>query len=120
MQSTGENEKHLQELFKLEKVNTRSLTEVNLKCLVFNVQSICNKCDAVMEQVIDYDTDVMLLSETWLKSNRNSVTATVESYCYKLHHNTRKGRAKELGGGVGILVKKCLEVKPIKVTQFQS
>ena len=73
-----------------------------------------------MEHVLDYDTDAMLLSETWLRSKKNNATATVEQYGYKLHHSIRKDRAKECGGGVGILVKKCLSAKPIKVKQFQT
>ena len=92
----------------------------NIKCLVYNSQSICNKCELVMEHVVDYDADVLFLSETWLKSKRNNVTAKFQEYGYKLFHNIRWNRAKELGGGVGILVKKCIEAKPIKVNQYQT
>ena len=87
---------------------------------MFNCQSICNKCTELMEHVTDGDADVILLSETWLKSKRNNVTATVCDYGYTLHHTIRKNRAKEGGGGVGILVKKCLSTKLIKVKQFQT
>ena len=90
------------------------------KCLAFNSQSIGNKCTAVMEHVIDHDADAVFLSETWLKSNKSNVTATFKSYGYVLHHNIRINRAKELGGGVGILIKESLKVKPIKVKQFQA
>ena len=91
-----------------------------LKCLAFNSQSIGNKSTTLMEHVIDHDADTVFLSETWLKSNKNSVTAIFESYGYTLHHNIRKNRAKEIGGGVGILVKKSIQVKSIKVKQFQA
>ena len=73
-----------------------------------------------MEHVLDHDADVMLLSETWLRSKKNNVTAAIEQQGYKLYHTIRKNRAKELGGGVGVLVKKCLTAKQIKVKQFQS
>ena len=73
-----------------------------------------------MEHVLDHDADVMLISETWLRSKKNNVTATIDQYGYKLHHTIRKDRTKELGGGVGVLVKECLTTKQIKVKQFQS
>ena len=91
-----------------------------LSCLVFNAQSICNKGTLLMEHIIDHDAGVLFLTETWLKSKKNNVTAMFEEYGYVLHHNIRKNRAKQLGGGVGILVKKCANAKPIMVTQFQS
>ena len=97
-----------------------SRTQDVMKCLVLNTQSICNKCDSVMEHVKDHDADVMFLSETWLKSKKNEITAEVKTHGYELHHNPRKNRAKETGGGVGILVKKTMEVKPEKVKQFQT
>ena len=73
-----------------------------------------------MEHLIHYNADVLYLSETWLKSKSNSVTAKFLEYGYKLFHNIRRNRAKERGGGVGILVKECIEVKPIKVKQYQT
>ena len=73
-----------------------------------------------MEHVIDCEADVMLLSETWLKSKRNDVTAAVSQYGYTLHHCNRNNRAKVTGGGVGVLVKKCLDAKLLKVKQYQT
>lgn len=73
-----------------------------------------------MEHVIDFDAEVLFISETWLKTKKNEVTAAVRNYGYTLRHNIRKDRRKETGGGVGILVKTALEVKPVKVKQFQT
>ena len=103
------------------KVRVGALREMGrLRCAVFNSQSICNKCPQLIEYIIDHDVDVVLLSETWLKSKKNEVTAMVEQHGYKLHHTIRKNRAKEVGGGVGIIVKKSLTAKQIKVKQFKS
>ena len=88
--------------------------------MVFNAQSVNNKCTGIIEHVIDFDNDVMFISVTWLKSKNNNITSTFEDYGYKLHHNIRRDRRKEIGGGVGILVRSTLNVKPIKVKQFQS
>ena len=73
-----------------------------------------------MEHVIDYNADALFLSETWLKSKNNNVTANFHEYGYKLYHNIRRNRAKESGGGVGILVKETIEVKPVKVKHYQT
>ena len=73
-----------------------------------------------MEYATDYDADIMLLSETWLRSSKNDITATVEEFGYTLKHSIRKNRAKETGGGVGILFKKSLNVKPVKSKPFQT
>ena len=73
-----------------------------------------------MEHVTDFDADVLFLSETWLKSKKNNITAMFDEYGYKLHHNIRTERKKETGGGVGILVKSTLDVKPVKVKQYQT
>ena len=43
-----------------------------------------------MEHVIDWDADVLFLSETWLKSKNNSVTAKFLEYGYKLFHNIHR------------------------------
>ena len=91
-----------------------------LKCLVLNCQSICNKCTQVMECATDRDADIMFLSETWLRSRKNNVTAEVDEYGYTLYHTIRKNRAKETGGGVGVMLKKTLNVKRVKSNQFQS
>ena len=73
-----------------------------------------------MEYVTDYDADVMLLSETWLKSRKSSITATIEEYGYTLKHSIRKNRAKETGGGVGVLLKQSLTAKQVKSKQYQT
>ena len=87
---------------------------------MLNCQSVCNKLSETMEHVIDHDADVMFLSETWLRSMKNDITAAVRDYGYTLHHCIRMNRSKELGGGVGILVKRSLNTKPIKVKQYQA
>ena len=73
-----------------------------------------------MEHVLDYEADVVLISETWFKSKKNNVTSTIGAYGYTIYHTIRKDRKKETGGGVGIIVKKGLNSKMIKVKQFQT
>ena len=56
----------------------------NVRCIAWNVTSMVNKTPAIMEHVIDNDPSIVLLQETWLKSNRSNVTALVKEYGYVL------------------------------------
>ena len=91
-----------------------------MKCCMWNVTSMINKTPSIMEHIIDRKPDIVFLSETWLQSDSNEVTALVKSYGYKLMHNTRKNRAKVGGGGVGLLMKFGLKYKQLKCKFFNS
>ena len=73
-----------------------------------------------MEHILDRNSDVVFLTETWLQSDKNAVTAEIQTYGYKLLHNRRKDREKDRGGGVGILVKSSYMAKQIPAKQFLS
>ena len=79
-----------------------------------------NKTVSIMEHLIESDPDVVFLSETWLKSNKNEVTACVKTYGYILLHNIRQDWQKELGGGVGILLKTGISYKRLNYKQYSS
>ena len=87
---------------------------------MWNVTSMINKTVTIMEHLIEQDPSVVFLSETWLKSNKNVVTACVKTYEYILIHNRRQGRQKELGGGVGILLKTGISYKRLNYKQYSS
>ena len=57
-----------------------------------------------MEHIKDCNCDFALLSETWLMSTKNDVTAEVKTG-YLIHHNIRdvNNTGKKSGGGVAIL-----------------
>ena len=57
-----------------------------------------------MEHILDCDASVVFLSETWMEADKNDITALVRTYGYTLLHNRRKGREKETGGRVVIMV----------------
>ena len=57
-----------------------------------------------MEHILDRNSDVVFFTETWLKDDKNAITAEIKTYGYKLLHNRRKEREKDGGRGVGILV----------------
>ena len=71
-----------------------------------------------MEHLLDKEPDIVFLTETWLQSEKNWITAEVKTYGYALLHEIRqKERGKERGGGVGVLVKQHLKAKQIAVKQ---
>ena len=84
------------------------------------MHSIRNKCSEVLEHVIDNDADVVFLSETWMESENNDVTAVIKSYGYKLLHERRKNREKEIGGGVGVMVRSTMIHKQHKCKFYKS
>ena len=90
-------------IIKKFKLQHHGSTLPNVKCLIWNVTSMINKTPDIMEHVIDRDPSIVLLQETWLKTNRSNVTSMVKEYGYILLHNIRKNREKTGGGGVGIL-----------------
>ena len=58
-----------------------------------------------MATLIDNKIDLAFISETWLSSQSNSVTAQIKMYGYELIHAFRDKR----GGGVGILWKNSIK-----------
>ena len=73
-----------------------------------------------MEHLLDCNSDIVFLTETWLQSDENAITAEIKTYGYRLLHDRRKDRAKELGGGVGVMVKNSMSSKQLKVKHYLS
>ena len=69
---------------------------------------------------MDYKADVIFLSETWMSSDDDDITAVIKTYGYKLLHNRRRNREKRIGGGVGVMLKVTLESKKVSSKQFSS
>ena len=74
----------------------------------------------IMERILDCNSDVVFLTETWLQTDENAITAEVKTYGYELLHNRRKDREKERGGGVGLLVRNNISAKQLKVKHYSS
>ena len=92
----------------------KSRTSTSLICLSWNVHSLNNKTDEVMEHVLDFNADLVFLCELWLQSDINCVTAKVKTYNYTLLHTIRKSTTKCRGGGIGLLYSNKLIVKKIR------
>ena len=72
-----------------------------------------NKLAELMEHLTDQNPDVIFLTETWLTSEKNNITAEIKEYGYLPLHKIRKNREKDRGGGVGILVKSSISGKQL-------
>ena len=79
-----------------------------------------NKLQELMEHITDNNPDVVFLTETWLTSEKNSITAEVKDYGYKLLHKIRKNREKDRGGGVGILLRSNIAGKQLLSKDYHS
>ena len=42
------------------------------------MQSIRNKCAAVIEHIKDYDADIVFLTDTWMEAEKNDITAMMK------------------------------------------
>ena len=108
--------------FKLSNDSECNSNGAGLSCVTWNVHSLVNKCRKVMEHILDYKADIVFLSETWLTSQNNNITATIKEYGYVTYHKVRKHDIKTRGGGVGLLCSNKLDVKVknLKLPKFNS
>ena len=79
-----------------------------------------NKLAELMEHLTDNSPDVVFLTETWLTSEKNNITAEVKEYGYNLLHKIRKNREKERGGGVGVLLRTTITGKQQQSKDYHS
>ena len=116
----GQKEEISLNAFKLNELNDGTHLKRKIKCVSWNVQSIRNKCSEVMEHIIDYDADLVFVTETWMESDKNDITAMIKDRGYAMIHNRRKNRDKDTGGGVGVIVKSTVKAKHISCKSFKS
>ena len=79
-----------------------------------------NKSNEVMECLLDQMADIAFITETWLTSQNNDVTANVKSYGFNLCHTIRQDVNKSRGGGVGILCRNQYKLIKLKCPRFES
>ena len=79
-----------------------------IKCLSWNVQSLCNKTDKVCQFLTDNEIEIACITETWMSSETNHTTSIIKIFGYSVtHFYTENCR----GTGVAILFKHTLNVK---------
>ena len=80
--------------------------------MTLNTRSICNKVENVVSLMDEHNVDVALISETWLQSEKNTTTAELINFGYKLHHSHRCNLDKERGCGGAIIAKNNFDLFP--------
>ena len=81
-----------------------------LNLSLVNTRSVRNKCDQVQLYLSNYDIDLCIITETWLKPSEEIFNE--KELCppgYDIISNPRKG--DKAGGGIAILHKECLKVR---------
>ena len=54
----------------------------SLTCSMWNITSIVNKTEIIMEHLLDRNPEIVFLSETWMKADKDNVTALVKTFGY--------------------------------------
>lgn len=86
-------------------------------CLLWNAHSINNKLFEIRQLIDDNNPDICFLTETWLTSQNNYVTAMLRECGYDINHYNR---IEQKGGGVAILTKCKIKIKHCKANIVQS
>ena len=83
---------------------------------MLNKQTALNdKTVGIIEYLNDLDTDLCLMTETWLRKGETSKVREIKDLGYLMMHRSRPGR----GGGVAVIYKKSLSVKPQKTVKYK-
>ena len=100
---------NLDNLIRVERVNTASRRTRDLQFARVNPCSVRNKTADISNYVLTNDIDVVLMTETWLTSGDAVKHAELTSGGFNLKDNPRpSGRT---GGGVGVLFKTGIQCK---------
>ena len=102
-------------------ISKRDITQQNepqsLNISVLNVQSACNKVDKISDYIVENNSDVVFLCETWISEQNDYTCDQLTPQTHTIHHVPRVGK---LGGGVGIVTRNALRAQSINEPQFQS
>ena len=89
--------------------------------MLWNVWSILNeeKLSNFLQIIQDLEANLVCVNETWFNSKKGRFTHQIKEAGYLIYHSYRE---EKRGGGVAILYKEGLDLKPIEtsVTKFSS
>ena len=92
----------------------------NVSCGLINVQSVGNKTLKIRNLVNEFDLDICILTETWLR-NDLSDSSKVAELTPETHSFLHVPRNNLIGGGVGVLLNRAFtKTKIIDGDKFQS
>lgn len=94
--------------------NCLPVTEHHLVVALSNSRSLNRNGFKLKDHVVEYDCDIVGITETWLSSDEVIANQIIGDTCpegYKMSHVPRQ--TGQRGGGVGILHKDCLEIRNV-------
>ena len=94
-----------------------SKKELKIKCLSWNVRSINNKVNDVLNFAFTHNVSLLFVQETWLTDMNNHTTALIKSHGFKIHHYHRRDQS---GGGVAIIYRPAISLIRVFTTVFQT
>jgi len=102
------------QLLPLKAINARHMS----MCLL-NSHSINSKVLFIKDYVVDYQIDILGITETWTKSDgeSNRVVNELSPRGYSFIHELRKKRS---GGGIGLLYNTSLEIERVDCNSYAS
>jgi len=87
----------------------------NLTCLYYNCRSVRNKINELDIQIVDYNPDLVLLTETWLEENDAHLNQLNSSRNFHILIDNRDIKFKCKGGGVAMLIRKGISYKQLSI-----
>ena len=95
----------------LQKTEIVNNSAIKFRCL--NARSISNKSLAIFQFVLSSKIDICAITETWLtQSSPASLLNELTPRGYDFIHHSQ---AKRRGGGLGIILKDCINIKKITI-----
>ena len=91
--------------------------ERDLSCLLWNAQSLNKKLQDLIALLEDEDLDIVAVTETWLASQHNNVTAELRDSGYTIYHYNRDVK---VGGGVALIFKSNFKFVSGKTFSFEN
>ena len=88
-----------------------------VSCLLWNPCSLQNKLQEFISLLEDEDIHIAAITETWMTSLQNAVTAEIREKGYNIHHFVRDNKR---GGGVALIYKDVFNLKNAKVHNFDT
>jgi hypothetical protein len=89
-------------------------------CGLINARSVCNKCEAICDFILNYRLSLALITETWLKGESAYDGSVASSCCPPTYKYISWPRTHKRGGGLLILFDDTLKIKEINDTECKS
>ena len=88
-----------------------------MSCVLWNAGSLNNKLSDLLALLEDEDLDIAAVTETWMSSQQNNITAELRDIGYNIFHFNRDTRK---GGGVALIFKKDFKFVSGKTFKFET